>query len=91
MKMVKRPADARELQPDPGETVEGSSNVKKILPDPDGSAKCDAEKYRLSQAAAQVGRSELRRRLAVLKLALYVTKPLQGHWPCFTLAAARPR
>jgi hypothetical protein len=54
MKMAKRPADARELQLDPGETVEGSGNVEKILPDPDGPAKCDAEKYRLLQAAAQV-------------------------------------
>jgi hypothetical protein len=54
MKMVKRPADARELQCDPSETVEGSGNVEKIFPDPDGPAKCDAEKYRLLQAAAQV-------------------------------------
>ena len=54
MKMVKRPADARELQRDPAETVEGSANVEKILADPDGPAKCDAEKYRLLQAAAQV-------------------------------------
>ena len=51
---MKRPADARELQRDPGEAVKGSGNVKEILPDPDGPAKCDAEKYRLLQAAAQV-------------------------------------
>jgi hypothetical protein len=41
LKMVGRPADAR-------------GNVKEILLDPDETAKRDAEKYRLLQAAAQV-------------------------------------
>ena len=54
MKIAKRPADARELQLDPGETIEGAGNVEKLFPDLDGPAKCDAEKYRLLQAAAQV-------------------------------------
>jgi hypothetical protein len=54
LKIVGRPEDAREPQPDRGEIVEGIGNVKKILLDPDGPAKRDAEKYRLLQAAAQV-------------------------------------
>jgi hypothetical protein len=41
LKMVGRPADAR-------------GNVKEILLDPDDTAKRDAEKYRLLQAAAQL-------------------------------------
>lgn len=51
---VERSADARDPQPDPGETVEVSGNVKKILLDPDAAAKRDAEKYRLLQAEAEV-------------------------------------
>ena len=54
LKIVGRPADAREIQPHLGETVDGSGNVKEILLDPDDTAKRDAEKYRLLQAAAQV-------------------------------------
>jgi hypothetical protein len=54
LKIVGRPADAREIQPDLGETVEVSGNVKTILLDPDEAAKRDAEKYRRLQAAAQV-------------------------------------
>jgi hypothetical protein len=54
LKIVGRPADAREHQPDPAETIEGIGNMKKILLDPHGLAKRDAAKYRLLQAAAQV-------------------------------------
>ena len=54
LKIVGRPADAREIQPDLVGAVEGSGNVKEILLDPDAPAKRDAEKYRLLQAAAQV-------------------------------------
>jgi hypothetical protein len=54
LKMGERPADAREIQPNLCETVEGSGNVKTILLDPDDTAKRDAQKYRLLQAAAQV-------------------------------------